>query len=253
VNAGGKEKETVPAIAAKLPCEELDGVRRFAHSGITVAGTMAYYAVVHTRRGGVCRIFDRREDRIAYEDAGYLLRAQGRWWTSQLAGMTEPVDPADPADTTGNDTAVSSTRFARVDTLLPTPAKFLLLRMLNLTLFRSRTLGTWLRNRIVARLIMARHPGPFRLRREVRFEPDEVCFVDRVDAEASREVEELILPRSFTGIHMGSAKYFHASDLDATQQIPVQDMMETLKRTGGAENRFTVSFATRRDETSMGA
>ncbi len=221
--------------AAAMPCQSLQGERRFEHSGIVVAGAPPYYAVVHTRKGGVCRIFDRREERIAYEDAGYLLRAGGRLWTSQLAGMSEPL-PAVPGQ------AGCVARFARVQELLPTPARFLLLRLLNLTLFRSRALGNWLRNRIIARLILARHPGPFQVRREVAFAPDAVNFRDQLIAESSAQAGSLALPRRFAAIHMGSAKYFHPAELAATREAPLRGMLDSLNRAGAAENRFRVSF-----------
>ncbi|MGH9816146.1 MAG: hypothetical protein ACRD6I_08725, partial [Candidatus Acidiferrales bacterium] len=73
--AQGEHSEPPP-----LPCEEMQGVKQFPDSGITVGGTRAYYAVVNAKKGGVCRIFDRRTGTLAYEDAGYLIRTGNRSW-----------------------------------------------------------------------------------------------------------------------------------------------------------------------------
>ena len=223
-----------------LPCESLNGVRRFESSGITVAGEPSYYAVVNTNKGGVCRIFNRLSETPAYEDASYLLRADGALWTAQLAGMSEDKVCAAPSQ------VGCRARFCRVREMLPTPFRFLVLRMLNLTLFRSLALGNWLRNIIIRRLILARRPGPFRLERTISFLPDEVQFVDSLQCDAPEEVQELVLPRGFTGIHMGSSKYFHSSELEPTQPVALGAALESLKRTGRAEVRFAVSFSANR-------
>jgi hypothetical protein len=136
-----------------------------------------------------------------------------------------------------------TTTFAQVRTLVPTPLRFLLLRLLNLTLFRSLALGEWLRSQIVARLILARRPGPFTLRRRVKFEAETVHFVDVLEATAPVEVEEVALPRSFVAIHMGSAKYFHPAELEAIQQAPVAGLARALNGQRRAENHFQIEFA----------
>jgi hypothetical protein len=66
------------------------------------------------------------------------------------------------------------TRFSELHQLLATPANYLVLRILTLTLFRSVALGAWIRDRIVRRLIAAARPGPLILRRRVAFEPDAI-------------------------------------------------------------------------------
>ncbi|MGH9901029.1 MAG: hypothetical protein ACRD68_04220, partial [Pyrinomonadaceae bacterium] len=130
-----------------LPCEALDGLRHFPESQLSVAGTGEYYAVVNAAKGGVCRVFDKRTGRVAYEDAGYIVRAGGRRWTSQMQGLGRR------ADSERADEIVCEARLAEVRQMLPSPANFILLRALNLTLFRSLGLGNWLRRLIVGRLI----------------------------------------------------------------------------------------------------
>jgi len=224
-----------PAAGA-LPCESLKGVRHFSHAGLSFAGTDAYYAVVHGKRGGLCRIFDKQAQRPAYEDSGYLIRAGSKLMSSQFQGQgTEEEASAREVKCTAD--------FAEVRPLVPTPARFLLLRLLNLTLFRSLALGEWLRRQIISRLILTRPAGPFRLRRKVEFRPEAVEFFDRLEVTAPVEVQTVELPRSFVGIHMGSAKYFHPAELAPTQDVPLTGAARALNSRRHAEIHFRIEFA----------
>jgi hypothetical protein len=200
---------TLPA----LPCETFQGHRQFARSGITVAGSQNYYAVVHLGKGGVCRIFDKHAQEIAYQDAGYLVHTSAGRLTSQLIGFSQVLETTPAAE------IACTAQLAEVHQELPTPWKFILLRLLNLTVFRSQTVGAWVRRRIVARLILVKRAGPLRL------------------------TQSVALPRSFTAIHMGSAKYFHATDLEPVFEANVAAMAADLNRSRVAQVEFTLEFS----------
>lgn len=222
----------------RLPCESLDGIRSFAESNIIVVGTRSYYAVLNASKGGVTRICDKRTGKIAYQDAGYIVRTGKRRWTSQLIGLGHG------AVTTASHEVACETTFGEVRQLLPTPENYILLRLLNLTLFRSIRLGSWLRRQIVRRLITSMHPGPFRLNRLVTFGANSICFRDhlRMVGPQRLHVDEVALPCWFTAIHMGSAKYFHQCQLETTPQVRVGGITTQLNRTGEARFEFTLSF-----------
>lgn len=192
-----------------LPCQRGDVLRRFDDSRIVVAATQRYFAVTNLSKGGTTRAFDRGTGRIAYEDAGYVVSSGARDWSTQLLG--ESVSQwGETAET-----AAVTTRFAAVNRELLTPAKFLVLRILNLTVFRSVRLGAMVRRMIIARLITGRRRGAWRLRRRVTFEGDRIVLADEVTSEGSQRVTFASLERSLLPVHMGSAKYFHANELDA--------------------------------------
>ncbi len=216
-------------LAAALPCETLAGFRRFSDSGIAVMGAARYYAVASGAKGGVCRIFSKHSERIAYEDAGYLASAAGHLWTSQRLGQSGCA---------GEGELLCTAQFSEVRQELPTAWKFVLLRLLNLTLFRSPRLGAWLRRRIIARLITSVRPGPLKLERRIRFDADGVAFEDRITLSRPVVIERLGLARSFTAIHMGSAKYFHPSELVETPLPETSTMAKALHAGRAAECRF---------------
>jgi hypothetical protein len=233
---GIRTEETDGVPAPPLPCESLDGIRYYSGATLAVAGAPHYYAVVSQAKGGACRIFDKKGRRVAYEDAGYLVSTQGASYTSQLAST--PVEAAPP---TGRELACASL-LTEVRQELPTPFRFLVLRLLNLTAFRSRVLGGWLRRWIVARLMSSRRAGPFRLERRFSFDAEGVRVRDRLERLRAVGVTAVALPRSFTAIHMGSAKYWHPAELDATPQVPVGHMATALDREGAASMEFRLWF-----------
>ncbi|MGH7820132.1 MAG: hypothetical protein ACREQ9_10180, partial [Candidatus Binatia bacterium] len=235
------------AEPSALPCQTLTGLRRFAGAGVAFVGAPAYYAVVHVARGGLCRVFDKRGGRIVYEDAGYLVRSGGRLWTSQRIGPGRALDSASP------DQVVATTTFVEVRLEEMTPLRFVLLRLLNLTLFRSLTLGEWVRRRIVARLVTARRLGPFRLTRSVRFESDTIRFRDQLERDGTARAEEVILPRSFCAIYMGSARYFHLSDLEIVPRVPVGALADQLNATGVAGCAFALRFGAASQQGVVGS
>ncbi|MFP5355213.1 MAG: hypothetical protein ACLGIK_08690 [Gemmatimonadota bacterium] len=196
-----------PSSRPPLPCERDDVLTRFDDSRVAVASTPRYFAVTNLSKGGCIRVFDRRTGTLAYEDAGYFLSSPSGDWSTQLLGESSP---------TGGDAGVSmgvTARFAAVKRELLTPLKFLVLRILNLTVFRSVRLGAAVRRMIIARLITGRERGEWRLRRTITLEPHRVVLRDEVVPDGEVRVTFASLERSLLPVHMGSAKYFHANEL----------------------------------------
>jgi hypothetical protein len=220
----------------RLPCETLEGVKYFAHSAWAVAGAQHYYAVLAAGSGGPLRIHDRTGGRAVYEDAGYLVATRGLRWSSQAVGRARADGHAD-----GNEVACQ-TAGSEVRQEMPTPLKFILLRLANLTLFRHPGLGRWLRRRIVARLITSRRAGPYRLERRVAFGESRIEVRDRLSGPHGRVVEAVTLPRRFTGVHMGSARYYHPAELRALPTVPVTALGPLLERAGEAALTFAIRF-----------
>ncbi|MFN2399257.1 MAG: hypothetical protein ABR543_11540 [Gemmatimonadaceae bacterium] len=229
-------EERKVAVPTSLPCEVLQEIRHFAEASITVAGTPHYYAIVNGAKGGVCRIFDRSTSRIAYEDAGYVVGTPAVSWSSQLLGQGR----SDPV--VGGREVACTAALAEVRQELLTPLKFVVLRLLNLTVFRSVRLGSSLRRIIIGRLITTRRSGPLRLHRLLTFGEDFVRVRDRLSSLRPLRVESVALPRSFMAVHMGSAKYFHYSELEPTPAASVAGMARALSDHGGAERAFVIRF-----------
>ncbi|HJU90499.1 MAG TPA: hypothetical protein VJ672_14010 [Gemmatimonadaceae bacterium] len=222
-----------------MPCLTLQGQHHFPSASIVVAGTQHYYAVTNLSKGGVIRVFDRGSGRIAYEDSGYVLSTPGGQWVSQTLGRGRKTP------STGHEVACHTT-LTEARQLLPTAWRYLLLRLANLTLFRVGWLGTLLRRNVVERLITGSRAAPCRLSRVIRFESDAVAISDRLELTTRTRIARVDLPRAYSAIHMGSAKYFHQSELDDIRLSETSGLADELTRTGKAEITHRVGFASAR-------
>lgn len=220
-----------PREIDELPCHALRGVRHWP-SGFSAAGTDSYYAVVAGAKAAACRIDDRATGEILWEDAGYIVEAGGTRWASQ--------QPAEISIEPAPDGLRVRARLTQADPQVLGPVRFVILRLLNLTVFRSLVLGRWVRNAIIGRLITAIRPGPFRLERELSFKEDGVAFSDALAPERAIEVDRVVLARRAQTFHMGSAGYAHTSDLVAVRSVDSTGMAPRLSEGQRAELSFEV-------------
>jgi hypothetical protein len=211
-----------------LPRDDLAELRHFPEAGLVVAGAPLYYAILNVRRGGVGCIFSRATATLAWEDAGYLARSDGRLWSSALA--------LDPEVTVGESRRSVSlrTRFGLAKRDVVTPVRLILLRLANLTLFRSVAVGALLRRLIIERLITRQKAGHLRLSRTIRFDENAVIIQDRVSREGGQVPDALVRARAFTPFHMGSTRYFHPRDLADLADVP----MDAGQLSRGGLDRF---------------
>jgi hypothetical protein len=219
-----------------LPCELASIDRAFPQAGIRVIGNLHYYAVVNGRKGGACRIFDKAGAQIAYEDSGYMVRSGSGRWCSQHVGMSEPV-----SGSVSNEHTCRG-RMTEFRQHIPNPWNFMMLRLANLTLFRSAAIGQRIRDWIVKRLILTKRVGPFSFSRTMKFDSTSITFSDIVSSSEPLVVDEVRLPRTLAAIHMGSSKYFHENELIVIPQPSTREMAIALNRTRNAKLEFRVEF-----------
>jgi hypothetical protein len=192
-----------PRDAPALPCETLRSNKTYA-AGMHTSGTERYYAVAALHKGGIMRVADRAQERLVYEDAGWVAHGNAQTYASQLLGLSR-FEAADGG-------AVVRANFGIVRQEQLTPTRFVILRLLNLTVFRSLMLGSWVRRILIARLITSVEPAGIALERRLRFAADRIDVHDTLRLTGDLRIDTLELTRSFTSIHMGSAKYFHPSE-----------------------------------------
>lgn len=222
-----------------LPCERDDVLTQFDDSRLAVASTPRYFAVTNLSKGGCIRVFGRSAGTLVYEDAGYFLTSQKGDWSSQLLGGSSPSGEREGV-------ALSVTgRFAAVKREVLTPLKFLVLRILNLTVFRSVRLGALVRRMIIARLITGRERGKWSLRRSVTLESERVVLQDEVVPDGAERVTFVTLERSLLPVHMGSAKYFHANELAPVTLPALAGWAEALSAGKAATLRQVIAFGDR--------
>jgi hypothetical protein len=200
-----------------LPWERPRVRQDFSRAGLYIRGTESYYAILGVSNGGVLKVFDKAEQRLLWDDGGYVGKlGNGTLVTTQMTITGRPCTVKD------NDIILVS-KFYRVLHTLPTPFRFLLLRLFNLTLMRNVKLGNLVKRKLVRMLISGRREYDLELQRKVSFEPVRVIVEDRISKSSRLKVRWLEFGRKFVGIHMASARYSQYRSTNQVLPIPEID------------------------------
>jgi len=184
------------------------GLVHFPRAGIARVRTGRYDAYAGTTKGGVLKVFDRRERRLAFSDCGYLgrLRAGGFCSCQQQHGSRELRVEADRIEIEAG--------FFGVARPTMTPLRFAVFRLFTLSAGRAPALARWLKNLLVRVLIHRGKPLDLKLHRTIRLDEARVEVEDRLSGDAAG-IERLEWGEVFTTIHMGSSRYFVPQELEA--------------------------------------
>lgn len=209
-----EEEATTPC----LPWEQPKVGQDFPQAGLYIRGTEHYYAILGASNGGVLKVFDKQRQQVLWDDGGYIGQlTNGTLVTTQMTVSDRPC-------TVGEDEIVLTSDFYRVLHSLPTPLRFVLLRLFNLTLMRSLWLGNVVKKGLVRLLISGKRKYAMQLQRRVRFETRRVVVEDRVSKSPRLKVAWLEFGRKFVGIHMASARYFEGVQLYQQSPVPQIDV-----------------------------
>lgn len=195
-------RESAPARPDPLPCESPEPLRHhFPEAGLLVDNGPHHYTVVSLAKGGVISHFD-KETGGGRIDAGVAGQAGKTTFTTQAHRRDNTVKLE-------GDAVIVEAPFVSAIHERPSPAKFLILRLLCLTVFRHRPLGEWVKGLLVSRLMSNARPAGVTNRRTIA-----LGHALRVSDEQSPAGKLDILPvkRPFTAIHMASAGYWQKQD-----------------------------------------
>jgi hypothetical protein len=194
-------------LEPKEPSSE-PGLVWFPQAGIARVRRQRYDTYIGTAKGGVIKVFDRSLRKLVYNDCGYLGRLNGgTQFTSQHQdrGWNVDVEP-DRIEVRG--------QFCEI--LRPTlkPFTFVGFRLFTLSLGQLPGLARWLKRILVKVLIYHKRALNLRFKRTIDFNATNVSVQDDICGPDGKRVQDLRWIEVFTTIHMGSARYFIANELD---------------------------------------
>lgn len=176
----------------------------FPDAGLLVDGGPRHYTVVSTHKGGVVYHF-RKDGHGATIDPGIVLEdRQGRCYTGQT------YEPTTKTEFDGDDnTLVVFATIRRLVHPLPSAWKFLVLRLLNLTVMRTALFSSAVKWLLVNYLIRPKRRPIGICRREIRLGHDlEISDI----WQGSESYRPITPPGPFVAIHMASRGYWQAQD-----------------------------------------
>lgn len=191
--------ETVPPL---LPFERSLVCQDFSGAGLHIRGNKEFYAIFGVSNGGVLKVYNRQEGAIVWNDAGYIGQLHnGEYITTQVTHLNRSC-------TVKEDVIGMQTDFCRMLRAVPTPCRFVLLRVLNLTVMRNVYLGNLIKRFLVGLLIEGKKYVPLSMKRTVKFEDKRVVITDILTPKGKLMLQWLEYGTSFVSMHMASARYF---------------------------------------------
>ena len=186
----------------QVPCMQAISQRKyFVDAGLLIDQGVEHYTIVNTHKGGVLYHF--RNGKSVIQDAGVVVRDK-----KGMAASTQGFCTDNPAQLKGDILTVQASLQA-MPRRLPTPFKFMGLRLLCLTVFRSRTLREWVK-RILVKLLITRNKAlPAKNTRTITLGIG-LTIQDQTDLPP--RCQKMENPGPFVAIHMASQGYWQIQD-----------------------------------------
>ena len=199
------KKNTPKAEAVEpLPCFSNKSWRkRFDDAGFIVDNQPNTYTILSWHKGGVCYHFEKKTQK-SFIDAGVVCKnKKGQIYSTQAYNRENQIEVE-------KDSVTITSAFSLMHKDTPTPVKFIVLRLLNVTLMRSLYLGDLIKRALVKYLITGRKEIPLKNIRTIHLSG--TCQIDdRFDGD-SQGFEKIDVQHPFSAIHMASLGYWQQQD-----------------------------------------
>jgi hypothetical protein len=163
--------------------------KNFKDAGIYFQSTSKYHAIINYKKGGTIKIFNKNISAIDTEDGGLF-----GWLSGGKKFSTQQFDRSIRFDTL----SINSYFYAINERYL-SPFSCIIIRILGLTLFRSKTLGNIFKKFIVKLLMTGKNKIDGRVTRRFEFLEDKIIVH-----------ESIIRPKGCKGIrHIGKFRAIH--------------------------------------------
>ncbi len=213
-----------------IPCDLQEVKQYFDDSHVLVRGNSAYYAIVSGAKGGLIKIFDKKNKKIVWDDCGHIGKLVKGPEISTQSYLKQP-----DCRYSEEDVFFIKTAFYRTLSQAQTPLKLTLLRILNLTIMRNIHIGNLIKNWIIKLLITSKNKYSVVLTRIIEFNANSVIIKDEIVNTTKQQFAWLEYGRKFSTIHMASSKYFQNQYWEET--VPPQNINITRLN---AENKVNI-------------
>jgi len=188
----------------RLPMERESWDCDYEQAGIVVRRRHWYYGVANLAKGGIYKIFHVAERRLVQIDTGWVYQKGKNVFSNH---MQQPS----PVLKITKDVSEICGGFFRATHATLSPLQLIVLRLLNLTVWRFQPLGDLAKYLIARQLFLARVSTDIRFER--RFYWGAGVRVETTPHWPTQDDRLFWITRNFTPISMASAKYFQVSDV----------------------------------------
>lgn len=211
----GERPYATPEQAPKLPYEREPFAEWFSSGRFFMQRTPDSYNVVNLAKGGVIKHFDLASRKLVHNDCGIAAKLRdGKIVTSQWVDADYRVDAQLDGEALDRATLTVEGNAHRVPTKIFTPLKFIVFRLVMLTLGWNTWMAYQLKG-LIRKLLMTRAATmPMTFKREIRFEGEEIIVTDCIELSGSAMVERLLLGDELPLRYVPQSRYFQPQELD---------------------------------------
>ena len=172
-----------------------DFQQQYSEAGLYIHSTDKFYGIVNYKKGGTVKIYDKSTGQLDIEDGGLAGRLRnGKFFSTQTFDEKQSFT-----------NHIINARFYAVNEAGNTPFKFLIIRLLSLTFFRSHWFGTWFKKSVVRLLMTGKSPLSGMAIRKFTFGPDKILIHENITPPGG--TVEIGYGGRFRAIHMASSGY----------------------------------------------
>ncbi|MBT5717791.1 MAG: hypothetical protein HOI70_12855, partial [Opitutae bacterium] len=185
-----------------LPCERKEPFRKnFKEAGIFVDRGHDHYSIINYKKGGVVYHFNQKK--LNFIDSGVVIRS-----SSGNLGSNHSFEKHQTLSIKDNRVFIKQ-RISAMPKKLSSPLKFLVLRILCFTVFRSSSIREFTKRLLVKYLITKPKPWPIWNVREILL-GENLKIIDQCDLKVG--YNKLLVKDPFVPIHMASKGYWQIQD-----------------------------------------
>lgn len=201
---------TEQAEVPSLPWQVEGATGIFPDAGLVVARRGNSVLACGGQMGGSIKAWS-SDGRLLYEDCGYAVKDDVRWFVSQGNGDVRIQQSS------GTVEIRALTVFRGIPSVRFTPLRFIAFRSFTTTIGRFPAIARWLKDLLVATLIRKKPAHSGRLSRTIRIGQDGELTID--DAISGLQSEPVPLARHVP-YHMGSSRYADFDDWCGADAVP---------------------------------
>lgn len=188
--------------SVNLPCEREEPFRKnFKEAGILIDRGNDHYSIINYKKGGV--VYHFLQKNLSIIDTGVVIRS-----SSGDLGSSHSFDHNQTLTIKDNRTMIKH-RITAMPKKLTSPLKFLVLRILCFTVFRSSRIREFTKRLLVKYLVTKPKAWPIWNEREILL-GENLKIIDQCDSKRGYEKVEVKNP--FVPIHMASQGYWQIQD-----------------------------------------
>lgn len=213
-----------PNTEEKLPYEREAFQTWFPGARLWVDAREGSYTVVNAAKGGVVKHFDLSDGRLMINNCGLWGQLEnGALFTSQWI---------DDHDIRHDENVLRIEGHChKVPTKIFTPVRFIVFRLVMLSIGWYEPLAYWMKGMIRKLLMLGGRPLPVRYTREVKLTTDTIEVTTEIRLDGDVRVKGLLIGDEFPARYVPQSRYFQPQELDVRGLLLDEEALVRLNRT----------------------